>query len=220
MTNLHTYIEHTLLKPTATVKDIIELCDEAKKYDFHGVCVNSSYVHLAANELKNHPSKVIATIGFPLGASSTKAKVTEAKKAVKDGADEIDMVINLGFFKSQNTKYVSNEIRAVKKAIDRRQLKVIIETCYLNEAEIIMACEMVRLAGADFVKTSTGFGDKGAQLKDVELMRKKVDGKIGIKASGGIKTANQAIAFIIAGATRIGTSNGVTIVYDPKNHEE
>lgn len=219
MTNLHTYIEHTLLKPTSTVKDIVKLCDEAKQYDFYGVCVNSCYALLASTELKDHPSKVIATIGFPLGASSTKAKVAEAKQAIKDGADEIDMVINLGFFKSEHTKYVSKEIRAIKTAIDRRQLKVIIETCYLDESEILMACEIVRLAGADFVKTSTGFGDKGAQLKDVELIRNKVEGQLGIKASGGIKTANQAIAFIVAGATRIGTSNGVSIVYDPKNHD-
>ena len=201
MTNLHTYIEHTLLKPTSTVKDIVKLCDEAKQYDFYGVCVNSCYALLASTELKDHPSKVIATIGFPLGASSTKAKVAEAKQAIKDGAD------------------VSKEIRAIKTAIDRRQLKVIIETCYLDESEILMACEIVRLAGADFVKTSTGFGDKGAQLKDVELIRNKVEGQLGIKASGGIKTANQAIAFIVAGATRIGTSNGVSIVYDPKNHD-
>ncbi|RMA58761.1 deoxyribose-phosphate aldolase [Ulvibacter antarcticus] len=218
MTNLHTYIEQTLLKPTASVDDILALCDEAKRYNFYGVCVNSSYVYLAANELKDHPIKVISTVGFPLGACSTETKIKEAKLAVKHGADEIDMVINIGFLKSSLTKSVIEEIRVVKKAINRRVLKVIIETCYLDEAEIKQVCEMVRLGGADYVKTSTGFGSKGAILKDVELMRSVVKDKIGIKASGGIKTASQAIAFINAGATRIGTSNGVAIVYDPKNH--
>lgn len=219
MTNLHTYIEHTLVNPTATVTAITKLCDEAKHYNFYGVCVNSCYVYLAANELKEHRVKVIATVGFPLGTAATKAKIEEAKQAVKDGADEIDMVLNLGFLKSQLTKSVSEEIRAVKKAIGRRKLKVIIETCYLNTAEIELASEIVRLAGADFVKTSTGFGKKGALLKDVTHIRKKVKDSIGIKASGGIKTAKQAIAFINAGATRIGTSHGVAMVYDPKNHE-
>jgi len=219
MTNLHTYIEHTLLKSTATADDIVKLCDEAKQYNFYGVCVNSCYAYLAANELKDFPIKVVSTVGFPLGASSTKAKVEEAKQAVKQGADEIDMVINLGFLKSSLTKSVREEISSVKKAIGRRVLKVIIETCYLNNAEIKLACEIVRRAGADFVKTSTGFGTGGATIKDVEAMKNAVDDKLGVKASGGIKTANQAIAFIIAGASRIGTSSGVAMVYDPKNHE-
>ncbi len=218
MTNLHTYIEHTKLKATTSVEDIIKLCDEAKHYDFYGVCVNSCYVYLAVNELKNHPAKVIATIGFPLGATSTKAKIQEARQAVKEGADEIDMVINLGFLKSQLTKSVSEEIRAIKKTIGRRKLKVIIETCYLDATEIELVCEIARIAGADFIKTSTGFGKKGALLKDVRLIHKKVKDKMGIKASGGIKTAKQAIAFIQAGAKRIGTSNGVAMVYDPENH--
>jgi deoxyribose-phosphate aldolase len=216
VTNLHTYIEHSLLKPTANVKDIIQLCDEAKRYDFYGVCVNSCYVYLAANELKDHNVKVIATIGFPLGATSRKGKIEEAKQAVKHGADEIDMVINIGLLKSHLTKAVSQEIRAVKKTIGRRTLKVIIETCYLSDAEILTACEIVRLAGADFVKTSTGFGNKGALLKDVKLIRKKLKDATGIKAAGGIKTAPQAIAFILAGASRIGTSHGVAMVYHRK----
>lgn len=220
MTNLNTYIEHTLLKPTTTVDDIVHLCNEAKRYDFYGVCVNSCYVYLAANELIDHTAKVIATVGFPLGSASTKAKIEEAKQAVKQGADEIDMVINLGLLKSGLEKSVIEEIRAVKKAIGRRKLKVIIETCNLSDAEIIMACEIVSLSGADFVKTSTGFGKKGALLKDVKLIRKKIKAKIAIKASGGIKTAQQAAAFILAGATRIGTSNGVAIVYDPENHKK
>ena len=220
MTNLHTYIEHTLLKATATVDEIIQLCDEAKHYDFYGVCVNSCYANLAANELKDHPTKVIVTVGFPLGTSSTKAKIEEAKQAVKHGADEIDMVINLGFLKSDITKSVSQEIRAVKKAIGRRNLKVIIETCHLSQAEIRTVCELIRLAGANFVKTSTGFGTRGATIKDIITINKKVGNQLQIKASGGINTAEKAIEMIKAGANRIGTSNGVVIVYDPKHHEE
>ena len=220
MTNLHTYIEHTLLKSTATTDDIIKLCNDAKRHDFYGVCVNSSYVYLAANELENHPTKVISTIGFPLGMTSSKAKVEEAKQAVEDGAHEIDMVINLGFFKSSLTKSVREDISSVKKVIGNRILKVIIETCYLSNDEIKLACEIVHRAGADFVKTSTGFGTEGATIKGVEAIKAAVDGKLGIKASGGIKTANQAVALIIAGATRLGTSNGVAIVYDPKNHDK
>ena len=220
MTDLHTYIEHTLLKPTATIKDIIDLCDDAKYYDFYGVCVNSCYVYLAANELKNHPAKVIATVGFPLGTPHKNAKVAEAKQAIKDGAAEIDMVINLGLYHSELTKSVSEEIRAVKKVIGNKILKVIIETYYLNESEIQSVCEIVRLAGADFVKTSTGFGSKGATLKDVQKIKEAVGDKLGIKASGGIKTAQQVINFIKQGATRIGTSNGVAIIYEPENHKK
>ena len=220
MTNLHTYIEHTLLKPTTTIDDIVKLCNEAKHYEFYGVCINSCYVFLAANKLKDHPAKVVATIGFPLGANSTKSKVEEAKQAIKNGADEIDMVINLGYLKSQLTKSVSSEIRAVKKAIGRRVLKVIIETCYLTQAEMKLASEIVHLAGADFVKTSTGFGSRGATVKDIITIRKTVGDHLQIKASGGIKTAEQAIALIEVGATRIGTSGGVKLLYDLKNHEE
>lgn len=220
MTNLHTYIEHTLLKPAATTKDIVVLCAEAKHYDFYGVCVNSCYVYLAANELKNHPAKVIATVGYPLGTPHTNAKVAEAKQAIKDGADEIDMVINLGLYHSELTKSVSEEIRAVKKVIGDKILKVIIETCYLDTSEIQSVCEIVRLAGADFVKTSTGFGSSGARLKDVQKIKKTVGDRLGIKASGGIKTAQQAIDYITQGATRIGTSNGIAIIYEPENHTQ
>ena len=216
MNNLHTYIEHTLLRSTATTKDIIRLCDEAKKYNFYGVCVNSCYVYLASKELKNHSAKVIATVGFPLGTASTTAKVAEARQAVKDGADEIDMVINLGLLKSSLTKSVREDISAVKKVIGHRILKVIIETCYLNNSEIALASGVAQSAGADFIKTSTGFGSKGALIKDVRFMEKAVNGQLEIKASGGIKTAHKAIRLIRAGANRIGTSNGVTIVFDPK----
>ncbi|MDT0556168.1 deoxyribose-phosphate aldolase [Patiriisocius hiemis] len=220
MKNLHTYIEHTLLKATATTDDIVALCDEAKKYDFYGVCVNSCYVYLATSELKDYLTKVIATIGFPLGASSTKSKIEEAKQAVKDGADEIDMVINLGLLKSEITKSVSEEIRAVKKAIGRRKLKVIIETCYLTQAETKSACELARLAGADFVKSSTGYGTRGASVKDIINIKKTVGNTMAIKASGGIKTAEKAIEMINSGANRIGTSNGVEILKHSKIKKE
>lgn len=220
VTNLHTYIEHTQLKPTATTDDIIQLCDEAKRYKFLGVCVNSCFVYLAAKEVSGHSIKVIATIGFPLGTSSTKSKIEEVKQALKDGADEIDMVMNLGLFKSHLTKSVTEEIKAVKKVMGRRILKVIIETCFLTQTEIKFACKIIRQAGADFVKTSTGFGTRGASIKDVITIKKAVEEGMHIKASGGIKTANQAIAFIVAGASRIGTSRGVSMVHDPINHEE
>lgn len=219
MVNLHSYIEHTQLKSTATINDIVQLCNEAKQYNFYGVCVNSCYVYLAANELKDRTTKVIATVGFPLGTSSTKAKIEEAKQAIKQGADEIDMVINLGLFKSDITKSVSEEIRAVKKAIRPRKLKVIIETCELTQAEMKLACELIRLAGADFIKTSTGFGTRGATIKDIFTIKKKVGNQLQIKASGGIKTATKAVEMLNAGANRIGTSNGVAMVYDSKNNE-
>jgi deoxyribose-phosphate aldolase len=220
MTNLHTYIEHTLLKATATTDDIVSLCNEAKQYDFYGVCVNSCYAYLAANELKDCSTKVITTVGFPLGASSTISKIEEVNKAVNDGADEIDMVINIGFLKSEITKSVSQEIRAVKKIIGRRKLKVLIETCHLTQAEIKSTCQLVRLAGADFVKTSTGFGTRGATIKDIITINKKVGNQLQIKASGAIKTAKKALKMINTGADRVGTSNGVAFVYDPKNHEK
>ena len=219
MKELNRYIDHTLLKSTATPEDIVQLCDEAKEYNFYAVCVNSCYAYLAANELKKSPVKVVATVGFPLGTSSTKAKISEAKRAIKHGADEIDMVMNLGFLKGNLTKSVREEISAVKKAIDRRTLKVIIETCYLNNAEKELAAKIVKKAGADYVKTSTGFGEGGAQLMDIEII-KAVIGKNGkIKASGGIKTQEEAIAFIKAGADRIGTSNGVKLLYAAKEKQ-
>ncbi|MDC8003767.1 deoxyribose-phosphate aldolase [Aureisphaera galaxeae] len=216
MKELNQYIDHTFLNPLAKPEDIVRLCDEAKKYNFYAVCVNSSYVYLAAKELKDSPVKVAATVGFPLGASSTQAKVTEAKRAVKDGADEIDMVINLGWLRSELTKSVREEITAVKKAIGRRVLKVIIETCYLSNHEKKLACEIVKKAGADFIKTSTGFGDDGAEINDVLLIKACAGDTTQVKASGGIKTEEQACAFIRAGADRLGTSSGVQIVLSSK----
>ncbi|MEM7185511.1 MAG: deoxyribose-phosphate aldolase [Bacteroidota bacterium] len=214
MKELNKYIDHTLLKPTATPEDIVALCREAVAYNFYAVCVNSSYAFLAANELKDADVKVAATIGFPLGANSMEAKVYEAQTAVTHGADEIDMVINIGFLKAGLSKSVLEEATAVKKAIGRRILKVIIETCYLSNNEKKLACEIAKKAGADFVKTSTGFGEGGAQLQDIEILRAVISEGQEIKASGGIKTKEQARAFIAAGASRIGTSNGVKLVLD------
>lgn len=216
MKELNHYIDHTLLKPTATADDIVKLCNEAKEYDFYAVCVNSCYVFLAAKELKKSKVKVAATVGFPLGASSKKTKVREAKKAVKDGADEIDMVLNIGFLKEGLLKSVREEISAVKEAIGRRTLKVIIETCYLTDSEKKLACEIIRKANGDYVKTSTGFGTGGATLEDVQLIKANISNKMKIKASGGIKTEEQARAFIHAGADRLGTSSGVSILYSSK----
>lgn len=209
---LNSYIDHTLLSPTATPNDICELCDEAKKYNFFAVCVNSCYVFLASNELLGTDIKIVATVGFPLGSSSTKAKREEAKRCVKDGADEIDMVLNLGFLKHNLYKSVREEISAVKKVIGDKVLKVIIETCYLTEEEKQIACNICVRAGADFVKTSTGFGTSGASLDDIKLVLREVDGKLKVKASGGIRDTKTAKEYINLGIHRIGTSNGVKIV--------
>jgi deoxyribose-phosphate aldolase len=217
MIALNTYIDHTLLKPTTTPEDIIELCEEARKYNFYAVCVCSSYVYLAVKELKKSKVKVAATVGFPLGSASKKAKVAEAKECVRQGADEIDMVMNIGFLKSELYKSVREEISAVKKAIGRRTLKVIIETCFLTDPEKRMACSIVIEAGADFVETSTGFGQKGATFEDVALIKEFVGDRIKIKASGGIIDTKTALKYIELGAHRIGTSSGVSIVFANQN---
>jgi deoxyribose-phosphate aldolase len=209
---LNTYIDHTLLASTATPDDICKLCDEAKKYNFYAVCINSCYVFLASNELLGTQIKIVATVGFPLGASSTKAKREEAKRCIKDGADEIDMVLNIGFLKHNLFKSVREEISSIKKVIGDKVLKVIIETCYLSEEEIRIACNICVRAGADYVKTSTGFGTEGATLEGVKLIIKEVNGQIKVKASGGIKDVKTAKEFIKIGVNRIGTSNGVKIV--------
>lgn len=212
MIEINKYIDHTVLKATATEKDIIELCKEAMQYNFFSVCVNSGYVSLAKNNLNGSSVKVCTVVGFPLGAMSTAAKVFEAKKALEDGAEEVDMVINIGELKSRNFKKVEEEIAAIKKAIGDKVLKVIIETCYLTREEIIEASELAVKAKADFVKTSTGFGNDGARLENIELMKTAVKGKTKIKASGGIKNLDTALSYIEAGVERIGTSSGVSIV--------
>ena len=220
MNSLNTYIDHTLLKATATEQDIINLCNEAKTHQFFSVCVNSCYVSLAKAELENSNVKVCSVIGFPLGAMSTKAKVEETKQALKDGADEIDMVLNIGFLKSKNFDAVWQDIEAVKQVMPHNTLKVILETCYLEEIEIIKASELAINSGADFIKTSTGFGTGGATIHDVKLMKSVAEKcNVKIKASGGIRDTETAISYIEAGAERIGTSNGIAIVTGQKAEE-
>ncbi|RIV41972.1 deoxyribose-phosphate aldolase [Flagellimonas pelagia] len=210
--SLAEYIDHTNLKPTATVADIKQLCLEAKTYGFYAVCVNGCHLPLAKEELKNSKVKLAAVIGFPLGAMSTKAKVFEARDYVEQGADEIDMVINIGWLKSKIYEAVKNEIQAIKLAIGDKILKVILETCYLNDEEKEMACSLSVEAGADFVKTSTGFGSGGATFEDVILMKRMVGDKAKIKASGGIKDKETTLKYIELGVSRIGTSSGPTLL--------
>ena len=212
MKAINKYIDHTLLKPVATESDIIQLCEEAKQYDFWSVCVNSSFVSLAHKFLAEHPVKVCSVVGFPLGTMSTEAKAFEAATAIKDGAEEVDMVINLGFLKSRDYKAALEDIIAVKKAIGDYTLKVILETCYLTKEEIIKACELCVEAKADFVKTSTGFGTGGATLADVKIMKKTVKGQAKIKASGGIRDHETAMHYLALGVDRLGVSSGIAIM--------
>lgn len=216
MIEINKYIDHTLLTPTASRKDIITLCNEAKQYNFYAVCVNSCWVRTAANELKGTDIKIVATVGFPLGAASTKAKLEEAIKAVEDGADEIDMVMNIGLFKSGFIKKTQRDIIAVKNAIGNKVLKVIIETCYLDKYEVRIACNICKIAKVDYIKTSTGYGTEGAKLRDIQMIHSAIESDTKIKASGGIVNKEQAIAFIHAGADRIGTSKGVDIIFSAK----
>ena len=209
---LNKYIDHTLLKADATAKDIEKLCLEAKEYDFASVCINPSRVRQAAELLKESDVKVCTVIGFPLGATSTESKVFETKQAILDGASEIDMVINIGYIKDKNFDAVRDDIKAVNDVKDDAILKVIIETCLLNDEEKVMACNLAVDAGADFVKTSTGFSTGGAKVNDVVLMKKTVGDKAKVKASGGIKTHGEAVSMIAAGADRIGASSGIMIV--------
>lgn len=205
-------IEQTNLKPTATSDEIAKMCEEAKTYGFGAVCVAPCHVPLAVSSLKGSEVRVVTVAGFPLGSASTRIKELEAKQAVLDGADEIDMVMNIGMMKAGDERGVMEDIRAVVKAARGKKVKVIIETCYLTDEEKVKACELAAAAGASFVKTSTGFGPAGATAHDVKLMRKAVGTKIGIKASGGIRTLKQALELIEVGADRIGTSAGVEII--------
>jgi deoxyribose-phosphate aldolase len=212
MKSLNNYIDHTLLKATATKKDIISLCEEAKIYKFFSVCVNSCYATLAKEQLKNSSVKVCCVIGFPLGAMSTQAKVQEAQIAIQDGADEIDMVMNIGFLKSGDFESVLKDVQAVKSIMPNNTLKVILETCYLDEDEIIKASELAIKGGADFIKTSTGFGTRGASFEDIKLMKSVAKNTTKIKASGGIKDAKTALDYINLGVERLGTSSGIAII--------
>lgn len=210
------YIDHTLLKPIASKKDIETLCNEAIKHQFYSVCVNSYYVPLANQFLNKSSVKVCSTIGFPLGAMSTEAKVCEAKKAVVDGADEIDMVINIGMLKSENYVAVYKDICDVKLAIGKTPLKVILEISELSKNEILKACQICLDAKATFIKTSTGFSKGGATLTAVKMIKKTIKNRAKIKASGGIKDTETALKYIDAGADRIGTSSGIDIVKNNK----
>ncbi|AZJ32323.1 deoxyribose-phosphate aldolase [Tenacibaculum mesophilum] len=209
---INKYIDHTLLKATATKADIVKLCNEAKKYNFYAVCVNGCYVELVAKELKGSDVKIAAVVGFPLGAMTTKAKIFEAKECIKNGASEIDMVINIGKLLDGEENYVEKEIRLIKEEIGENILKVIFENCYLSKEQIKIASQLAVEAGADFVKTSTGFGTGGATFKDVAIMDSVVDGKAQIKAAGGIRDIETAKRYIEMGVTRLGTSSGVSLV--------
>lgn len=205
------YFDHTILSQDATRAQVLKVCGEAKKYGFASVCVNSFYTTLAAEQLKGTDVAVCTVVGFPLGMCSTRAKSFEAKTAVEDGADEIDMVINVGALKDKEYEIVLNDIVKVRESCKGAVLKVIIETCLLTEAEIVKACELSMEAGADFVKTSTGFSKGGAKACDVALMKSAVKGRLKVKASGGIRDAAAAQAMIDAGADRLGTSATVQI---------
>lgn len=204
-------IEHTLLKPTATEEEIDRLCDEAVEYGFYGVCVSPVYVKRAVERLKGSNVKVVSVVGFPLGTNTQYCKAREAEELAELGADELDMVLSIPMIKSKDYKYVYEDIRSVVEASQGRPVKVIIETCYLTQEEKIAACVIAKLAGAQFVKTSTGFGPAGAVVEDVHLMKWCVP-ELGVKASGGIRTYQQAVQMLLAGACRIGTSSGVSIV--------
>ncbi|HOZ72822.1 MAG TPA: deoxyribose-phosphate aldolase [Spirochaetales bacterium] len=205
-------IDHTLLKAIATEQQVRELCVEAKANGFASVCVNPRWVPLCAKELQNSKVLVCTVIGFPLGANATETKAAEAALAVKQGAEEVDMVINLGAAKAGDWKEVEEDIRMVVKAAGKATVKVIIETCYLTDPEKVKACEAAARAGAHFVKTSTGFGTGGASADDVRLMKKAVGDRLKVKASGGIRSYHDAIQMLDAGADRLGASSGVAIV--------
>ncbi|NQJ71162.1 deoxyribose-phosphate aldolase [Streptococcus suis] len=213
---LNKYIDHTILKPETTKEQVAQILAEAKEYDFASVCVNPTWVAYAAQELKDSDVKVCTVIGFPLGANTPAVKAFETKDAIENGADEIDMVINIGALKSKNDELVLEDIKAVVEASGEKLVKVIIETCLLTEEEKVKACQLSKEAGADFVKTSTGFSTGGATVEDVALMRKTVGPDMGVKASGGARSYEDAIAFIEVGATRIGASSGVAIMKGEK----
>ena len=209
---LRKMIEHTNLKPQATPDDIERLCEEAKKHDFLGVCVNPSYVSLARKSLEGTDIRVVTVIGFPLGATDQRTKALEAKTAMERGADEFDMVIHVGMLKAQEWEYVYEDIKGVVESVNGKPVKVILETGFLTPEEIISACVISKIAGAKFVKTSTGFGPKGATVEDVHLMKWVVGDELGVKAAGGIRTYEDAVKMYLSGANRIGTSSGVRIV--------
>jgi deoxyribose-phosphate aldolase len=215
--NIASYIDHTVLAADAKSEKIVQICNEAREYGFASVCVNSCHVPLCVKLLKDTPVNVCTVVGFPLGAMSTAAKAYEAQRAVEDGADEVDMVINVGALKDGNLDFVREDIHTVKEACRGKLLKVIIETCLLTDEEKETACRLSMEAQADYVKTSTGFSKWGAKAEDVALMRRVVGDRLGVKASGGIRDYETAKAMIEAGASRLGCSAGVAIVNGEKS---
>ena len=205
--------DHTILKADATEEQVLKICNEAKEHDFASVCVNQYYTKFVAEQLKGTDVKVCTVVGFPLGQSDTRVKVFETKAAIEDGAQEVDMVINVAALKDKKYDFVLNDIKALKDACGKDVvLKVIIETCLLTDEEKVKACELSKEAGADFVKTSTGFSTGGAKAEDVKLMRETVGPEMGVKASGGIHNADEANAMVAAGASRLGTSATLAII--------
>lgn len=217
---INKFIDHTVLYADADLGKVEKLCNEAKEYDFASVCVNSCWVKKCAELLKGTDVNVCTVVDFPLGAMSSAAKAFEAKKAIEDGATEIDMVLNVGYIKSGMLKEAEEDIRTVKNACGKVLLKVILETCLLTDEEKVTACKLAESAGADYVKTSTGFSKGGATVEDVKLMRATVGDRLGVKASGGIRDAATAEAMIKAGASRLGCSSGIAIMNGAKSDAE
>ena len=215
--NIANIIDHTVLKAFSSKDDVIKVCNEAKEYGFFSVCINPTHIELAKKELEGSNVKVCTVIGFPLGANTSEVKAFETKDAIAKGAHEVDMVINIGALKDKNYDLVYNDIKAVVDAANKEALvKVIIETCYLTDEEKKIACELSVKAGADYVKTSTGFGTGGSTPEDIKLMRDVVGPNVGVKASGGVRTTEDAIKVIDAGASRIGASSSISIATGEK----
>jgi deoxyribose-phosphate aldolase len=219
MMNLNEYIDHTVLKPETTAAMVKKICDEAKQFNFATVCINPARIAEAKKLLAGSNVGITTVIGFPLGANTTEVKVFETSDAIKKGADEIDMVINIGAVKDGNWDLVQAEMQAIKQAAGIHCVKVILENCLLTEGEIVKACEVAVAAGLDFVKTSTGFSTGGATFADVALMKKTVGDRAKVKAAGGVRTYDDAMKMIEAGAERLGTSGGVAIVQGKQNNE-
>lgn len=216
---INSYIDYTNLKTTATLEEITKMCEDAMKYHFASVCVHPYYVKLVHELLKDSTVAVTTVVGFPMGMNTTNVKQYEAIEAINDGADEIDMVINMGAVKNKDYDYIKSEIEEVRDAIDGKILKVIIETCYLTDEEIIKLTEICNETFVHFIKTSTGFGSAGANIEDVKLIRQHKNDVLEIKASGGIKTEQEVLAFIEAGATRIGTSHAVEMINEKREEQ-
>ena len=212
--NLAAFIDHTLLKPTATASDIVSLCREADQYQFFGVCTSSKFVRLAAEELVTSKVRIVNVIGFPHGNQATKAKLAEAEYCLSEGADELDMVMDLGALKSGSVENVVREIEALKKMVGKNVLKVILEIGYLSPDEILLASTLALDGGADYIKTSTGFGPGGATFEAVKIMKEVAGDSMKVKASGGIRDASTATRYIALGVSRIGTSSGVAMMQE------